>query len=362
MSINYPLFESDEPEAGRPTKTQSVGGSVRALFVDDETTNRTSDSSYSPLTPLDEPTSDQWVAGRVAFDDEMIDGSKNNKNSDDDMKGTNNSQQTEEHTDFPEPYSSYLPARELVFREDESRNDAQVMRATGAKESSHLLDYMENAPPIKSAHPAVDQAVERLKNLYPAVDMIELTGIRSLLEKLIPVDFDRVQDFCLKELKRAASLIENITTGSKSITDIDADKIINTIIENAKKSRKGKSLVGFVLGNDGFDPNEAKVQLSYVKKALMKQIDNVKSYKSDLKNSLSGLKTGLMVLSTLNDMSDHGSVGQIIERKSRMMTASIQELELAIRQIDAIDNQTKNWVMTCDEVVTVTLPALGWKI
>ena len=65
-------------------------------------------------------------------------------------------------------------------------------------------------------------------------------------------------------------------------------------------------------------------------------------------------------LAILADMSDHGAMGEPLSRRSRLFTTSLQEVDIAIGQIDAVLAQVQAWAMRCDEVMAVTLPALGY--
>ncbi len=156
-------------------------------------------------------------------------------------------------------------------------------------------------------------------------------------------------------------MVGDIAKLTEAVHEVGAESQIRDILERASPKRR-TGLLGKVAGAIAqFDASAARQHLAAIHQLLILKLPVLESYLSDLTTLRASVAIQEVVLSVLADMTDHGSVGDLVVRKSQLFAASLQEIDLATRQAVNIQRQVQDWCLRCDEASTVTLPALGFR-
>ncbi len=210
-------------------------------------------------------------------------------------------------------------------------------------------------------HPYIASAMARGESLFP--DLMRERGfqIRNLLDELIPVDFTKLANFADDTLRRVATLVSEVAELDQRFHQIDAERLITGIIERAKShaANAKKSVIERLSSLVPFDEHAARLQIEAIRKAIEVELAGITDARDSGARLNMTLTTQAVALAILNDMSDRGTMGDVLARRCSLVNAAKQELEIAARQVEALQFLAQQWMMRCDEVRTVILPALG---
>jgi hypothetical protein len=109
-----------------------------------------------------------------------------------------------------------------------------------------------------------------------------------------------------------------------------------------------------------FDEGAAVMQIGAIRQAVQATLPRIAAASGDMARVADALTVEAAVLAILNDMGDHGPAGDLLARRAYLVGAARQEIDMAIRQAETLIAQAQQWVMRCDEVRGVVLPALGF--
>jgi hypothetical protein len=225
----------------------------------------------------------------------------------------------------------------------------------------------QKAPSVRPAiaareHPFVASAMARGETLFPDLMRDQAFQVRNLLGELIPLDVPKLTDFAADTLQRVAALVDAVAALDQRFHEIDAETLINGIVERARShaAHAKRSLVERISGLVPFDERAARHQVEAIRRAIAVELVRI----ADALDTQARLNTTLTlqaaVLAILNDMGDHGAMGDWLSRRGSLLDASRQELDIMGRQIEALRLLARQWMMRCDEVHTIILPALGF--
>ncbi len=207
------------------------------------------------------------------------------------------------------------------------------------------------------------QAIQRGVVKFPAVMRESGFLVRNSLNQLLPLDFDRLTAFGGATLERAASLIGAVADLNARLHEVDAERLISNVVEAARAHaahRRQTSILGLLGELVPFDARAAERQIAGVHHALLLRLDQLAAVSEAMQRLQATLVVEVTTLAILDDMSDHGTMGEQLARRSMLFTTSLQEVATASSQIESLKKQIQSWTMRCDEVRTITLPELGY--
>jgi len=238
------------------------------------------------------------------------------------------------------------------------------------------LDLQDEAPKIKKQessvikassafddeeHPFVAQAMKRGQSNFPLIMKESGFLIRDNLNSILPVSFETLSQYGSDVLTKAASLIDDITKRIEEVHEVNAEAHIKTILERAGTPNHKPSILGFINGHIPFNANDARVQLTFIQKALSLKLADLAILIEILDRTKHSLSIKTTVMAIVGDMSDHGDIGNLVVRKANLFSVSLQEVDISTTQVQNIKKQTQEWILRCEEISTITLPALGFK-
>jgi hypothetical protein len=210
-------------------------------------------------------------------------------------------------------------------------------------------------------HPFVSQAMQRGEAKFPLIMKESGFLVRDNLNSILPVSFETLSQYGSDVLVKAASLIDDITNSIEKVHEVNAEGNIKHILESADTTKHKPSLLGFISGSNHFDPNTARMQLSAIKSLLSLKLAELANLTETLDRTKHSLSIKTTVMAIVGDMSDHGDIGNLVARKANLFSVSLQEIDISNTQVQNIKKQTQEWILRCEEISTITLPALGFK-
>lgn len=210
-------------------------------------------------------------------------------------------------------------------------------------------------------HSSVAQAMIRGEQKFPEIMKDSGFLIRNNLNRILPVSFDTLAGYGSDTLQRAAGLIGEVAKAMSAVHDVNAEAQIRTLVDHADSTRRKslRDLIGASLHS--FDANQAVLQLGAIRDAVTQRLGLVKDLAEQLRRVESTLGVEVATMAILGDMTDRGDVGVLVIRKGNLFQTSLQEVSMAIRQLETTERQGQEWVLRCDEVCTLVLPALGFR-
>ena len=73
------------------------------------------------------------------------------------------------------------------------------------------------------------------------------------------------------------------------------------------------------------------------------------------------LKVAIAVTGILADLIAQANIRALIARKADLFTASAAEVDMAQKQIENLQKLAQKAILQCDELKSVTLPAIGFQ-
>ena len=209
--------------------------------------------------------------------------------------------------------------------------------------------------------PLVSLALARGQTLFPAVIRSQAHIIRNLLSDLIPLDFARLSDFGRDTLDRSGRLVITIGALNERFRGIGLETVISDIVEHAKAQGSHKAGWRTMLsGLAPFNFAQARVQLDALRQRAESLMQEVAVCAEDIGRLHDVLMAEVATVAILNDLADHGSMGDLLSRRSSLLGNASQELTIAARQAETLLQLTEQWIMRVDETRDATLPALGF--
>ncbi len=212
-------------------------------------------------------------------------------------------------------------------------------------------------------HAGLAQAMARGAARFPAIMQNAGFLVRNNLNQLLPLDFDKLANFGAGTLERAAAAMGEVATLNGRLAEIDAESILLRVVEAARAHgarKRQASLLGLLANFAPFDAHAAARQVAGLHHALLLRVDQVSAAADALERLQGTLSVEVTTLAILEDMSDHGAMGDMLSRRAALFQASLQEVAMALAQLESLRRQVQEWTMRCDEVLAVTLPALGY--
>jgi hypothetical protein len=214
---------------------------------------------------------------------------------------------------------------------------------------------------VMDEHPSIAAAMKRGEEQFP--DIMKKSGflVRNNLNALVPVTFDTLSSHGSATLTRAAGLVDKIAAATKAVHEVGAAEQIQGIVDHADRTKQKKSLLGLIGSMKPFDPAAANAHLTAIKEALRIKLRVVDELRQDMERIKDSLTVEVTTMAILSGMTDHADIGGLVVRRANLFNVSFQEVNMALTQVANIETSVREWVMRCDEVKTVTLPALGFR-
>jgi hypothetical protein len=205
--------------------------------------------------------------------------------------------------------------------------------------------------------PAVAQAMRQGLEKFPQVMSTLAYLVRNDLNEILPVEFQKVAEYGSDTLTRAADLIAQVARLGPDLHEIDAENLLRTIVEHANGEHK-KSVFGLLAHS--FDAQATSSQLAAIAQAIRSKL----AHADELADLLTRVHTTLIAKTTaidiVSDMAELSQLGDVVTRKATALSASRQQIQLAIQQVGNLRKQAEEWIMRADEIRTLTLPAMGF--
>jgi len=236
-----------------------------------------------------------------------------------------------------------------------------------------VLDFTltpESRPPSAAAYvpqamgedPLVPIALARGQTLFPVIMRRQGHIIRNLLGDLIPLDFARLSVVGRDTLDRSARLTIALGTLNGRFHTLGLESLINGIVEHAKAQAALSHKIGWrsVLASARpFDLEQARAQLDAARRTLERLMREVVACAEDVSRLDDILTAEVAAFAILNDLADHGPMGDLLSRRSSLLNSARQEMTIAANQADTLRRLAEQWIMRVDETRDVTLPAIG---
>jgi hypothetical protein len=215
---------------------------------------------------------------------------------------------------------------------------------------------------VVEEHPSIAPAMKRGQEKFPEIMKMSGFLIRNSLNDLVPLSFDSLSSHGSNTLTRAAGLVDRIAAATRAVAEVRAFEQIQDIVARADSTKHKVTLLGFIEKSvKPFDPVAANVHLTAIKEALQIKLRVVDELRQEMIRIKDSLAVEVATMAILSDMTDHADIGALVVRKASLFNVSLQEVQMALTQVTMIEKSAQEWVMRCDEVKTVTLPALGFR-
>jgi len=229
------------------------------------------------------------------------------------------------------------------------------------KPKKEVVEIKVHAAFESEEHPLVRQAMEKGQEKFPLIMKESGFLVRDNLNSIFPISFDTLSIYGSDLLTKAASLIEGVTRSIEKTHEVNAEAHIKAILEHADTTKHKPSLLGLLNAGHHFNPVDARDQLSAIQKALRLRLIDLETLVETVSRVAQSMSIKMTVMAIVEDMSDPGDTGSLVARKANLFSVSLQEIGIATKQIQNIKKQTQEWIIRCEEISTVTLPALGFK-
>lgn len=218
---------------------------------------------------------------------------------------------------------------------------------------------MEAAPAPED--PGVAEAMARGEKLFP--DLMKASGpaIRKALLSVVPVTFETIADFGADPLARIAALVGEVSTASEDLRRIDAAKEVRDIVSEASRGKAKTLLLDAIGAGEPFDPVSADTRIDGTRGALVTERYKIRKMSVDLDRAMLPLDVAIGVLRILSEMATRDDLKTIIRRRADLFSASATEVAMAKKQLENLQKLAEEGIAQCDELKTVTLPALGFR-
>jgi hypothetical protein len=211
--------------------------------------------------------------------------------------------------------------------------------------------------------PQVAVALARGEKLFPALLKSHGHLIRNRLGDLLPLDFARLSGFGRDTLDRSSRLTMAVAALNARFHALDPEALVTGIVAQAKVHAMGAKRTGFramLTGLVPFDAGEARARLEALRGLTEALLRDVSACVEDIGRLDLVIRTEVAALAILNDLADHGTMGDLLNRCVALIDAAAQELTIAARQGETLRRLAEQWIMRIDETRDATLPALGF--
>ncbi|MGH7120634.1 MAG: hypothetical protein ACREFP_16875 [Acetobacteraceae bacterium] len=203
--------------------------------------------------------------------------------------------------------------------------------------------------------------MERGEKLYPDIMKASGGGVRNALSSVMPVTFDTIANFGTSHLARVAELVGQVSAMTDDLHRIDAGGQVRAMIAQADQTKAKPSLLDRVGVHKHFDLAAADEQIGTIRNALTAELYKILKASVDFERAEIPLHVAVAVTGILADITDKTDIGALIARKADLFTASVAEVEMAKKQIENLRMLAEEGILQCDELKSVTLPAMGFQ-
>lgn len=216
-------------------------------------------------------------------------------------------------------------------------------------------------PPPSVEDPGVAQGMERGEKLFP--DIMKSTGhaIRNALASVMPLTFESLSNFGMDELARVADLVGQVSTMTDDLHKIDAAEQIRGIVADAERANAKPSLLDRVGIHSQFDLEAANAQIDAIRRRLSAELYKIRKASVDIERVMIPLNAAISVTRILADGAGQSELARVIERRASLFASSSAEVDIAKKQLENLRKLAEEGILQCDELKTVTLPAMGFR-
>jgi hypothetical protein len=208
-------------------------------------------------------------------------------------------------------------------------------------------------------HPDVRKAFKRGLELLP--DFMKDSGhiVRNHLNKVLPLTFEKITSYGEDVLTHAANLVSEVKKYEESIHEIHAEDTIKRMLHDADPANHQTGLKALISGAHSFDLPAAQRQLSAMETALQAKLLAIDSKIKELEDSSESLKMHVATSSILQDIYNSTEDGSLTSRKGSFFNVSLQEVDIALKQVKTLQQLARETIMRCKEVRLNVLPSYG---
>jgi hypothetical protein len=218
-------------------------------------------------------------------------------------------------------------------------------------------------------NPLVTQALRHAKEQFPDVFEQEHWALKSRFERLFPLDFDRISQYAEKTLRHVPTVMQEVTQASERLSTLSVPAVIQEISEQARAAAGGGTATGHGLSGllkkveSRVRPFDAQIASNRLMQLYggVKNIHGRLSGVQDLAQDVfTQIQTDIRVLSVLKVVSEKTPVETAVVRRHDLLLVTGQQIQLGMKQLEALRGHTENSLMQIEEMRTVTLPSLGF--
>lgn len=217
--------------------------------------------------------------------------------------------------------------------------------------------------------PLVTQALRHAQAQFPDIFDKDRRTLKSRFESLFPLDFDRISHYAEKTLRHVPTVMQEVTQASETLSTLSVPAVIQEISTQAQAAAGGGTSAGHGLAGmlkkmesrvRPFDPQIASnrlMQLYGGVKSIHGRLSGVQDLAQDV---FTQIQTDIRVLAVLKVVAEKTPVETAVTRRYDLIVVTGQQMQLGMKQLEALRGQTENSLMQIEEMRTVTLPSLGF--
>lgn len=219
----------------------------------------------------------------------------------------------------------------------------------------------------ESLDPLADRAWKRLLETQPGACASRMVHWKSLLGRLFPLRMKTLGDIGGPGLRHAPRVLNEIAQDTQMFAQMAAAETMWRIAAEAQAAaghgaRKGLSgLLSRVESTlHGFDPAATQARMIAMDAGLQGILGRLGPAQNFAQSTLEAITGDLPVLDVLAELSRGSPSEALVTRHREMLLTSVQQLRMALQQIDNLGNQCNSAIQSLNALRTVTLPALGF--
>lgn len=234
---------------------------------------------------------------------------------------------------------------------------------------------VRTTPEIKAAFevptdPLVDQVMTRILAEYPD-RATEERALRNKMTGLFPMDFDKITDFAESALLKQRAFVaeaKRVLDLHQSLNIQDQMAEIIRAAQDTQKSNTSGSLLSKlrqeVVSRTTHVSGSAQwhATLHRLRGSLKLISGEIPAILSAGQESLKEIAQYAVILKALVPAIQDASINDAGARRLTLILGALQQVQIAIKQVEQAQALLRTEIQQVDETITVTLPALGFTI
>lgn len=212
--------------------------------------------------------------------------------------------------------------------------------------------------------PLAEKAWHMLLQQYPHASDSSKAHWRARLQALFPLSADRLSLIGKSAVERMPFVMTEVAQSGEKLSRLEPAKVLARIGDSAQAAASGKSRSGLLSRMETllhtFNPETAHQELILLQSQLQGLSNRLSPVRDLVQEVLAVLADDMPLIALLADLAKSSPIGSLVVRRQEMLQASQQQLQMALKQLELLNQQVANALQSNDELRTVTLPALGF--